>query len=331
MTTPSALGLYSKRAQPLAEGVRTSHRRTLLAGSLAGLVPIPSLAPPPERLGMDDLAAIEERVHALSALDRQSGGAPVRHYALDELERTLRLTKASMLPGVRRRLCAAVAHLANLAAWSSFDAGHGAHSRPVFHLGIDAAREAEDPDALCHLATNLARQEIQERNPAQALTLTGMTAGAVLSPAALAMVEAVKAQAYALQGDEGQLLRRMNNAETLYSRSTDPHSGPRWTWSITAEKLNSDTGYALYLAMVTTGRHAPDLVRTLGEAEQRTDPSRARVKAMVSTRLASALYAQGKREEADHYAASASSLASSVSSARLDLALAEMRTMAAAA
>ncbi|MFJ5120126.1 hypothetical protein [Kitasatospora sp. NPDC088548] len=61
------------------------------------------------------------------------------------------------------------------------------------------------------------------------------------------------------------------------------------------------------------------------------DSSRARVKAMVGARLATALYLQGSREEADHYAASVAGLAVTVKSVRLDLAVAEMRANAAAA
>ncbi|MFE2726830.1 hypothetical protein [Kitasatospora sp. NPDC059327] len=327
VATAAELGLYSRKSR-LPEGVRTSQRRTLLAGSLAGLVPVPSLASAPSRLGMDDLDAVQERVRALSALDRQSGGAPVRFYALDDLNRALGLTKASMTPAVRRRLCGVIADLANLGAWSSFDAGLSGQSRPTFRLGIDAAREARDADSLCHLTTNLARQEIQERNPAQALALADAAVDGNLSCAALAMVEAVRAQAHALQGDEGQVLRCMNAAEGIYARSTDPHSGPAWTWAITPEKLSSDTGYGLFLMAITTGRHAPDLVRTLRAAEERTDTSRARVKALVGARLATVLYLQGAREEADHHAASATALASRVTSARLDLALAQMRAKA---
>lgn len=326
---PSEIGLYSKKSRLIHDEVSTSRRRTLLAGSLAGLVPVPAHQPPPARLGTGDLAAVEQRVDDLAALDRLRGGAATLHFALGELDCLLGMGKSSMQPKVRTRLNTAVANLANLAGWASFDAGHTAHSRPLFQLGIDAAREAGDADALCHLATNFARQEIQERDAESALALADMAAGSPLPRAALAMIDAVKAQAFALQGDEGQVRRYVDSAAAIHSGCTDLFGGPKWTWTITEEKVNSDTGYALYRLAVRTGHRSPELVNTLRTAEQNTDSARARVKAMVTARLATVLYQEGAREEADHYARSARLLAGSVTSARLDLALGEMRPRAA--
>ncbi|MFF7590962.1 hypothetical protein ACFZCK_26095 [Kitasatospora purpeofusca] len=325
---PSEIGLYSKKSRLIHDEVSTSHRRTLLAGSLAGLVPAPGHLPPPARLGADDLVAIEQRVDDLAALDRLRGGAATLHFAIGELDRLLGMRKSSMRPEVRNRLNTAVANLANVAGWSSFDAGRTKHSRVLFRLGIDAARESEDVDALCHLATNFARQEIQHRDAEKALRLADMGASSRLPRAALAMIEAVRAQALALRGEEGQVRRCVDNAGAVYSRCTDLLGGPKWTWTITEEKVNSDAGYALYRLAVGTGRRSPELVNTLRAAEQNADPTRARVKALVTARLATVLYQQGAREEADHHAKAAGLLAGTVTSVRLDLALNEMRDQA---
>ncbi|MEV7028134.1 hypothetical protein, partial [Kitasatospora sp. NPDC093558] len=59
------------------------------------------------------------------------------------------------------------------------------------------------------------------------------------------------------------------------------------------------------------------------------DTTQARVRAMATTRLATVLYRQGERTEADHHAAQATGLAATVGSARLTSALTDMRHAAA--
>ncbi|MER8099613.1 hypothetical protein [Kitasatospora sp. NPDC094016] len=53
--------------------------------------------------------------------------------------------------------------------------------------------------------------------------------------------------------------------------------------------------------------------------------NRARSKAIDTAQLATVLYRQGTREEADHYARTAADLSTVVRSARLNAAMAELR------
>lgn len=316
--TDAELGLYSKQTRRLL----ASDRRDFLAASLAAI--LPDIVPRLSRLGMQDMDSIAERTRALEEWDRRSGGRATRHFAVGELRSTVELTKLSMTPAVRRRLCGEIAGLADLAAWSSFDAGLGASSRPTFTLGMDAAQEAGDHSVFCLIATNAARQEIHERNPGQALTLTDRAMGELPVPA-LAMIATVRAQAFALTGDEAQVMRQISLAESIYGRVTDLHGEPRWTWTITDEKLQSDIGFALYLLHTSTGRHSPELTARLRRATAAPATTRPRVAAMGAARLATVLYRHGELDEARHYDQVAEGLAAMVGSARLNAALTEMR------
>jgi hypothetical protein len=144
--------------------------------------------------------------YALEEWDRRTGGINTRHLAFTELRTATDLTRSSTGPRIRDRLCGQIANLADLAAWSAFDSGLNGPARSTFNLGIEAARESADPGILCHVATGWARQEIEARHPAEAIALADRGMGNV-PLSALAMIAAVKAKAYALKGDEHEVMR----------------------------------------------------------------------------------------------------------------------------
>ncbi|HJD80151.1 hypothetical protein [Kitasatospora aureofaciens] len=322
VATNAELGLFPKRTRRDREEVSESKRRDFLAVSLASI--LPDVMPSPSSLSMKDVDDIAERTFALEEWDRRSGGLATRHLAFGELRSAVDLTKSSMGPRVRDRLCGQIANLADLAAWSAFDAGQSAPARSTFGLGIKAAQEAGDDGLLCHVTTGLARQEIAERKPRDAVALADMAMGNV-PLSALAMIAAVKAQAYAVQGDEPEVMRQIALAESIYSRVSDLRSEPRWMWYFTEHKLHGETGHALYLLATVKGRPVSDLVSRLRRAVDSQTSNRARSKAIDTAQLATVLYRQGAREEAEHYAHTATDLSAVVRSARLDAALAEMR------
>ncbi|WBP91922.1 hypothetical protein [Kitasatospora cathayae] len=77
------------------------------------------------------------------------------------------------------------------------------------------------------------------------------------------------------------------------------------------------------LLSTTTGHLHPQVVADLRRAAE-SDTTQARVRAMATARLASVLYRQGERIEADHHAAQAGALAATVGSARLTAILTDM-------
>jgi hypothetical protein len=259
--------------------------------------------------------------------DRRTGGENTRHLAYAELRAATDLTQASMGLKVRDRLSARIANLADLSAWSAFDSGLSTPARSTFRLGIQAARDSGDPGILCHVATGLARQEIEERRADEAIGLADMAMGDV-PLSALSMIAVVKAKAYALKGDEREVMRHLSLAESFYKRIADLDNEPRWMWYFTEHKLQGEIGDALFLLSSATGRPAQELVARLRRAVDSQSSNRARTKAISTARLATMLYRQGARDEAQHYGALANNLASAVRSARLNAALREMESAA---
>lgn len=84
------------------------------------------------------------------------------------------------------------------------------------------------------------------------------------------MIAAVKTQAYAIQGDEPEVVRQIALAESIYSRVADLRSEPRWMWYFTEHKLHGGTSHALYLLAMVRGRPVSDLVSRLRSADQWT-------------------------------------------------------------
>lgn len=315
----AALGFYAKRTKRDSEEVSDTDRRDFLG--LAGLV----LADPiPNRLGKSDVAALADRTYALEEWDRRTGGRSTHHLATAELRHAVRLTQASTTPNIRAQLCCAIGNLADLSGWTTFDAGMNRPARRIFALGIEAAKESGDHGMVCHVASGLARMEIQANRPAEALALADQAMGDV-PVSALAMLAVIKAQAYALRGDSSQVLRQVSLAESIYERIGDLRDDPRWIWYFTFNKLQGDIGDALFALSRTAGRPPGGLVGHLRRAVDSHTSDRARTKAISAARLATVLHDQGARDEAQHYATLATDLAVIVQSARLDTAITEMR------
>ncbi|MEW1700833.1 hypothetical protein [Streptomyces sp. NPDC091278] len=321
VATDADLGLHGTRApHTTAQEVSTTKRRTFLSMPLGAA--LPDLLRTPTRLGAHDVHGIAEHTRSLEEWDRRSGGRSTRHFAAMELQRVLNLRTASMTPAIRDAWCKALAALAGLTAWTTFDAGLPG-ATPMFALGLDAAREAHTPSTYCHIATNAARHAIHEGNAGRALTLTATVTGPH-PPAVLAMVCAVTAQAHALRGDTHATLQAVQQAQTHAAHGDTPTQEQDWTRTLTPDKLRSDLGYALYRLSAANGHHTPDLVPQLRRAAALPSHTQPRARAMGAARLATVLYRQGTLDEAAHHARTASKLATNLGSARLDTAIAEM-------
>lgn len=320
VATDAELGLFCKRTRrDKAEEVDKSNRREFLSLPMADVFPAP-----PKRVVITDVDDLADRTYALEEWDRRTGGISTRHLAVGELRQAIEMANASLTPLVRSRLYVAIANLADIAAWTSFDAGLQESSRRIFRLGMRAAKESEDQGIICHVASGLARQEIAANRPDEALALVDMATGDV-AVSSLAMLAAVRAQAFALTGDRAQVYKQISLAESIYSRVPDLYSDPRWMWYYTENKLHGDIGDALFYLFAVTRRPVAEVVSQLRRSVDSQTSNRARTKAISSAKLATTLYWQDIGDEADHYAELADELAKIVRSKRLDAAISQMR------
>lgn len=119
-------------------------------------------------------------------------------------------------------------------------------------------------------------------------------------------------------------MRSISLAETIYGRVTDLNRDPPQFWYFTEHKLHGDIGDALFMLSSATGRPTAELVSRLRRAVESQTSNRARSKAIAAGRLATVLYGQDMRDEADAYSEIALDLSTVVQSARLDAVLTEM-------
>ena len=140
-------------------------RREVLAGSVAavsgnalvepvsrwlGMRPV-GLREPSEgtqRIGMTDVAGIEEATTYFSAVDAEVGGGLSREAAVGQLKYAVDLLRyASYSDAVGNRLLAAVAELADIVGWMCHDSGMKGPAQRYLLYGLQAARESTDPRA----------------------------------------------------------------------------------------------------------------------------------------------------------------------------------------
>lgn len=325
------------------EGVDATKRRQLIANAAAIMFgatlqqPITRIIAQaddvrvPSTVRTGDVRDLRTAAEMLEDWDHRAGGVAVRHHVLGALRWGTGLLRSSCTPDVRRSLAVAVAQLADLAAWSTFDAGLYEQARELFLLGLDAARESGDLGIRAHVATGLARQEIHLGNTEAALGLVQLahSAADALPPNALSMLHTVKALAYAKKPDADQCRRFIHLAADSYKPETAADDPP-WLQFFTPTKLVGDTANALFDLVVTTspllGRvetprnvsHArADLVDRLSNTVRGYSQGRARSKAIAASRWATLLYLEGAPTEANKAAGTALALAENVRSARL--------------
>jgi hypothetical protein len=283
----------------------------------------------PSRVGPGDVRDIAAMTAGFEEWDHRAGGGPTRRMALGGLHWAASLRTASTTPAVRAELNAAVAHLADLAAWTTFDVGLHSPARKLFLLGLSAAREADDRGVLVHVATGYARQELYIGNADGALELVRLAQASAdqLTPTAMSMIDVVKAQAFARMPDAAACLRHIRRAEDHYTAAT-PAEDPPWIRYFTPAKLEGDIATALYDLTSTTGTVDATVTDRLGAAVARYPHTRARSRAIATARLATALYRQQAPARAATAGQQALDLAAGVRSTRLDD---DLRAMAAAA
>ena len=278
----------------------------------------------PSRVRAGDVRHLRDAVEVLGEWERHAGGAVVRPPALAALRSATAMLDASCTPAVRLDLEAAVALLADLAGWVTFDCGRHESARQLFLLGLHAARESGDPGLRAFVACGLARQEIHTGNWAGGLDLAELasTATDAFTPNATAMLHTVNAFGYAGKGDAAQCRQFIGAAVDTYQPDSLAND-PSWIRYFTPAQLEGDLANAL-CDLVVGGADVPAqtahriaLIERLSTAFQQYPIDRARSKAITATRLATLLYLEGEQRIGHQLAHEAISLAGQIRSARL--------------
>ena len=202
----------------------------LRAAELAGFgVPAswPQAAAAAGKVTEDHVLQVETATAIFRSWDNAYGGGLRRKAVIGQLaEVTSLLAGTFASEQTARRLYSAIADLAQLAGWMSWDLQLHATAQGYYLLALALARDAGDRSQVARLMYCLARQQIDLGHPSEALELAAAGAYATRrtpSPRASALLHIAQARAYACLGEEQNCRTALGVAEQTYARNgTDP-------------------------------------------------------------------------------------------------------------
>ncbi len=262
------------------------------------------------RIGMADVAAIEEATALLRRLDYSRGGDVTRATTVAQLRSVLPLHNAACTAQLRQRLLVATADLGRAAAWTSYDAGRHDEARRLFLLALSAIQQAEHPqaaDLTAYLLTHMADQALHLRQPREVLDLIQLGYGTAtrraqpLSASTASYLASFQAWGQAALGDVQACARALGQSGEHFTH-TDPNPATPWAVHLTAAALSAQHGYAHYtLAQATADpKHAATAVPLLQQAVDGRGPAYARGRALNLAALTGAQSLAGDLDTAAH-------------------------------
>lgn len=316
-------------------------RRAFTAG-IAALAAGASLAEPigrvlatlsgadtPARVGLPDVIQVEHAADQFTASDLRFGGGLARELAKAQLTWACGLLDAHMQDTVRVRLHSAVGSLAERAAWSTFDAGRHADAQKLFEIAVHAAAEADDPDLLAHILSDVATQHLYLGFPEECVRVVRQASGDDrVSPAVRFVLHGVRARAEAAMGHRGAVRDHILLAEDAYAAVTADNTPVWMTKFLNPAHIDSVTGQAAYSLARTTATFSDDAHDRLARAIGGFTPTRARAIALCATRLATLHLHHGNLVEGEAAARTALENVPGLRSARIRQ---DLKTMRAAA
>lgn len=198
-----------------------------IALGLPGHVPDPRSA---IRIGSQHAAVIEHSANVFRRWDNEFGSGMRRKAVVGQLSEA-----AGLLNGpfqneqAARQMFAAVADLAQLAGWMSYDLQLHATAQHYFLLGMHLAKDAGDRPQVARMLYCLARQMIDLGRYREALDMaqTGVYAlRRVATPRAAALLHIIEGRAHAGMGQASACRRALGAAQDAFTRAgedTDPN------------------------------------------------------------------------------------------------------------
>jgi transcriptional regulator with XRE-family HTH domain len=198
------------------------------------------------RIGVSLVEQVERRVHQLRLMDDHVGGADTYAMVTAELAATTALlADCAYTEEIGKRLLVAVGELAQLAGWTSSDAGRYAEAERLYLLGVRAAHAGGDPAGAANNLSSLAYQASNVGDAHQALTLARSAyAGARHDATAKsrALLGERIAWAAARAGDAQAAERALGAVETDYARQGSGDEDPEWVYWLSPEEVEVMAG-----------------------------------------------------------------------------------------
>ncbi|MBV9142020.1 MAG: helix-turn-helix transcriptional regulator [Pseudonocardiales bacterium] len=177
-------------------------------------------------LGAADIEAIEQATVGYVRQDHAEGSGMIRDTAVFHLRSTLPLLDAQVPAELRPRLMIAIAWLATITGWMSFDVTQHDAARQFWLIGLGLARGSEHPlgsDLSAFLLYDMAAQARHLDRPDEALKLVhfgeAVAVGApALSPSTAGLLARAAASAHAVRGDAAGCDRALGQMQECFAR-----------------------------------------------------------------------------------------------------------------
>lgn len=201
----------------------------------------------PSRIGVEDVARLEQETERLRGADYRRGGGVCRDSVMVTAAWHDQLLAVEASTAVRTRLLAALADAHNLAAWTCFDTGLEEAATRHWDRALDLAEEAGHQDLVANIHYRVGRLRLHHGRCREALELFDLglaAAGRAGSRHAEAMLHANQAWARAGLGDRREALRLLNQAQDEFARVPSGQV-PGWARFFDATDLSALTGVVL--------------------------------------------------------------------------------------
>ena len=281
------------------------------------------------RVGGSLATELETRTVDLRHLDDLLGGGdlyPLVHRELTEAQQVVR--EASYSADTGQRLLTVVGELAQLDGWVASDAGHYGQAQAAYLDGVSAANDAGDRALAGQLLSSLSYQIANVGNPADAelLARSAVTGAQGAPPMVRALLLERVAWASSRSRNAEGARRALDAVDDAYASRSVDIAEPEWTYWLDRSEIDVMAGRVL----IELGQPI-DAEPLLSRAIAGYDAEHVREVALYRTWLAEAFARAGELDAARSTITKAERAARKVSSARLDLRVAEVARLSGAA
>ncbi|MGH3846652.1 MAG: hypothetical protein ACRDS0_35320 [Pseudonocardiaceae bacterium] len=263
------------------------------------------------RVDTSTVTLLHQQLDALRRLDRQLGATVVQDELKTKIRQVERLTAHSLAPGTRELLAALLSEMHTLAGWQALDLGDITESWQHYEQSRCTAAQSNSIPYEAHAAAEQAFVLIDVGVTSDAVDLldSARRCADATSPRVLrAWLAAAHGEALAAHGDRTASLHAFDRAAELLPVSSTPDDRPYV--ALDPVHLARWRGHAL----ARFGH--PDAITVLTDALDHLDPTFVRAETALRVDLATALAANGDRDEARSHADHAARLAVQVGSTR---------------
>jgi hypothetical protein len=225
----------------------------------------------PHKVGSADVARIEAATRVFRDWDNRWGGGLYRAAVLTQLRWVVEAATTSncSTAKVRSRLLTALADLAGVAAFLSYDVDRQHEARSLWVLGLEASSEAGNVDLVGTTLRQLAHQSLHLNRVDEALRLVRLAYATTVDPAhhtselALAEIAAYEGWCYAATGNVQACHRALGRAQDHFDNA-EVEEAPPWLAHLDLAELTALRGHSYHVLAYrepSVAEHAEGLLR----------------------------------------------------------------------